>query len=616
MAITPEMPHYLEAFLIEAGEELARLEACLGRFRKEGARLPVVEEAMHAAANLKGAAATMGFRSIRDLAHAISDMLQAWRRGGVRDPEASLALLDRAHARLREFLAILVEGRGPEPSVLDLTLQLRALVTKEAENPWPEAEPEGQTSPEHVEDRFVVELGLEASCPHPMGRFLVCQGYLLELGRVVASDPPPASNDRVETELEFRFLLATKKEVAEIRRVLEAIPYVRRVEVTPAPPELDTLPPPTEKRRKKDRLFAEWSVRVEAEQLDELSAIMAELVQLRSAYRTLEREGERLHPGLGLRLARLGERIEYSLARLGEALAPFRWLPAEILLERLARLAEQHARSLGKEVETKILGGEVPISLDQAEAVFPHLQRLVGLMLEESALPPEVRVAAGKKRANRLEFTVRREEAKLTLGLADDGAGLAVEEGFRRGRLAEIRQALEACGAVVDGQCWPGQGTLIQVELSLLGMYFDVLAVEVGRDLYALPLAEVGEARRAAEEAVVRIDGQDYLPQDRLMLPLFDLVALLGRPGGVKSNFWVFIRTQERRYILRVPGILGARRVIARPTPGGLKIPGLRGSCLDGEGRTYYLLSPGELVRSFLPAGATAKEKGHREAKP
>ncbi|NLG83304.1 MAG: hypothetical protein GX493_01565 [Firmicutes bacterium] len=615
MAIIPEMPHYLEAFLIEAGEELGRLENCLGRLRKEGARLPIVEEALHAAANLKVAAATMGFRSIRDLAHAISDMLQAWRRGGVRDPETSLALLDRAHARLREFLAILVEGRGPEPSVIDLTLQLRALVTKEAENPWPETEPEPTILPEHTEDRFIVELGLEVPCPHPMGRFLVCQGYLLELGRVVASDPPPTSNQRAENGLDFRFLLATQKEAAEIKRVLEAIPYVRRIEVIPAPPEIDTLPPPTEKKRKKERVFAEWTVRIGAEQLDELGAIVAELVELRSAYRALEREAERLHPGLGLRLVRLGERTDYSLARLSEALAPFRWFPAEILLERLARWAEERAKALGKEAETKILGGELPVSLAQAEAIFPHLQQLVEVILAESSLPPDERVDAGKKRANRLEFTVRREEAKLTLGLADDGVGLPVEEGFRRGRLAEIRQALEACGAMVDGQSGPGQGTIIQVELSLLGMYFDVLAVEAGRDLYALPLAEVVEARRAAEEAVVHIDGQDYLPQDRLMLPLFDLVTLLGRPGGMKGNFWIFIRSQERPYILRVPGILGARRVIARPTPSGLKIPGLRGSCLDGEGRTYYLLSPGELVRSFMPTDKTGKEKGHREAK-
>lgn len=615
MAITPEMPHYLEAFLVEAGEELAQIEACLARLRKEGARLSVVEEALRAAANLKGAAATMGFRSIRDLAHAILDMLNAWRRGGVRDPEASLALLDRAHARLRDFLGMLAEGRGPEPSVIDLTLQLRALVTRETENPWPEAEPSSADRRDRGEDRFVIELGLEVPCPHPMGRFLVCQGYLLELGRVVASDPPPATNDPTDAEVELRFLLATSKDVAEIRPVLETIPHVRRVEVTPAPPEIDALPPAAARKRVKERLFQEWTIRVEAESLDELGEVMAELVQIRLAYRALEREIEHLNPGFSLRLARLGDRAEYSLRRLGEALAWFQQIPAEILLERLAGFARERARAMGKEMEAKFVGGEVAISIEQAEALFRPLQRLIEAMLEESALPPEARSAAGKKRANRFEFSVHRNDAKITLGVADDGRGMALEGAFcDGGRLADLRRAFEACGAMVEGESWPGQGTLFHIEFPPLGIHFEVLAVEVDRDLYALPLVEVVEARRAADEATVRIDGESYLPQEKEMIPVFDLPGLLGRPSGRRGGFWVFLCSQDRRYILRVPGVVGARRVSARPTPSGLKVPGLSGTCVDGEGRSYYLLSPTELIRSAaaIDVGRKGKIRGAR----
>ena len=100
MAVAPEVEQYLEAFLVEAGEELGQIQACLDRLQRDGAKLAVVEEAARATANLKSAAATMGFRSVRDLAHATWDMLNAWRRGGVKDPGVSLELLTRAYRRL------------------------------------------------------------------------------------------------------------------------------------------------------------------------------------------------------------------------------------------------------------------------------------------------------------------------------------------------------------------------------------------------------------------------------------------------------------------------------------------------------------------------------------
>lgn len=592
MAVAPEVEQYLEAFLVEASEELQQLETCLARLRKEGARLAIVEDAARATANLKSAAATMGFRSIRDLSHATWDMLNAWRRGGVKDPAVSLELLTLAFNRLDEFIKMLREGRGPEPSVADLTLQLRALVTEEAENPWPEAEP--STDRQIGEHRVIVKLSIDSPSTHPVGRFLVCQGYLLGLGRVIASDPPPQDHDH--SGLTLRFLLATTRDVAEVRRTMEMIPHVSKVEVTPATPELDSLPAMA--KEKKRSIFQDWTVHIEARHLEEMGEIAAELAQIRAAYRSLEHEVEKLNPSLAFRLSRLGDRSEYPLRQLSELVAQFRQIPLEFLFDKLTRFAMEQAKAAGKECEVKAIGGHITVGVDQAEMLLHPLQRVLTVLIESSAMDSEARMAAGKKRANRIELAANQNETKITLSLSDDGSGLDLDEAFKPGGvLAGIRTDLEPAGGSLDGQSWPGQGTLLHVEIAPPGTHFDILAIELGKDLYALPLGSVIEARRSAEENVVKIDGRTYLPQNREMTLVLDLAALLGRDGGQEAGFWLFLRAQEQQFILRVPNVLGSRRVMSRPSPSGFKVPGLAGACSDSSGRIYIVLSPEQLIK-------------------
>ena len=605
MAVAPEMEQYLEAFIVEASEELSQIQACLERLRREGAKLVIVEEAARATANLKNAAATMGFRSARDLAHATWDMLNAWRRGGVKKPATSLELLALAHRRLGEGLKMLKEGRGPEPSAADLIIQLRALVTEDAENPWPEAEPSTATK-DPDEQRFIVKLVLERPCPHPVGRFLVCQGYLLGLGRVINSDPPPgAENDQDEVVL--RFLLATPRNVLEVRRTIESIPHVAKVEVTPATPEVGSLPPLTKTRRKFS--FQDWTLHVEARYLEDLSEIAAHLTQIRSGYRAIEHEIQASNPSHAYRLSRLGDRFDYPLRQLSELVIQLRQIPSEFVLSKLVAFAVERGKVLGKEVDVKVVGGDTALGVDQAEALLFPMEELVGIILNDSAQAPEARQSIGKPRKNRLELTAQAKEAKITLSLSDDGGGMDLERELGpAGRLAEIRRKLEAVGATLDGESWSGQGTLLNIEISPPGNYFDVLALELGNDLFALPLASVVEARRATDETIVRIDGRTYLPQNREMVPLYDLATILGRQAQGEGGFWLFIRTPEERFILRAPAVLGSRQVALRPNAAGLQIPGLGGVCTDGGGRIYFLLSLEQLVKLAASTGRTVSK--------
>jgi two-component system chemotaxis sensor kinase CheA len=263
------------------------------------------------------------------------------------------------------------------------------------------------------------------------------------------------------------------------------------------------------------------------------------------------------------------------------------------------RLALEKAKTLGKEVEVKTIGGDTLLGLSQVEALMPPLEHGLHVLLEESAQTTAERMAAGKPAVNRMEIKAQEGEAKITLSISDDGRGMDLEYELRPGnRLFAIQRELGACGGSLEGQSWPGQGTLLAVEIPFTGDRFTVLGLQIGNDLYALPLNAVLEARRASGESVVHIDGRTYLSQNREIMPLFDLGSLLGKSStATKDGYWLFVKTQEERFVLLVPVVLGPRQVAVKPRPSGTSIPSLTGACTDSAGRIYFMLSPEQLAK-------------------
>lgn len=591
MAVAPEMEQYIEAFLNEAREDLALLGACLLRSEASEQQSPVeLEEASRAAINLKNAAATMGFRAMRDLAHAIGDLLNGWRRGGARDPGSVPLLFKKAIGLLTDCLGRLEEGLGPEPEVAELVVQLRA-VAGDAENLPPETETKTDLAggQEPAEQGFVVCLRLEEPCPEPLGRFLVCQGYLLELGRVLAAERPAENGPPV-----LRFLLSTIAGLSQVRRHVAAIPHVRTVEVTTAPPGQDSLPPVRPARKRTGSPVIGRELRVNPQLLGEMDDIAAQLMEIRTGYRALEHELQKANPGAAYRLARLGERFEQPLRRLSEILARLRQVEAEILMQKLSGIAAAQAKVLGREMEIRTAGGETPCGIDQIELLVTPLEQMIRFLLTEDAQEPAERLQAGKARRNRLDLRAEAAEGRLVMRLSLDGRGVLSDTG---GTIEEWRARLAECGGILDVQSWPGQGSMFQVEVPLPETWFDVIAMELGKDLFALPLAAVVEARRAAAGEVVWIDGNAYCTWNHETLPLYDLGAILGRPTPEEGRFWLFIGPPEGGYILRVPSVLGSRRVTARHGA-SLSLPCLNGLCMDSGGQILFLLSPAELAKT------------------
>ncbi|TWT44758.1 Chemotaxis protein CheA [Phycisphaerae bacterium RAS1] len=319
--VTPDL---LAGFLDEAPDYLGALEEGLLAFeaRAGGGAIALRDEADHerlnavfrAAHSLKGIAASLGFKRIRDLTHVMESLFEQL-RAGKRAPcgsevEALFAALDT----LRELIAELSEPRDAQVSIDDALSALNAILTttpstqdataaadrgratSEPSQPPPQAERRGRAMTVCVrfKDRF--DAAIEACILH---------NRLNDIGELVGSEPDVSTLDgeaRVERVV-FRVITEhTPEEVEAIVRLYsvesvtvtppDAVPSGQAVieasrESNATPPAASTLgspagfvsdPPPVAGSGEEGAPRAGETIRVDLERLDELMNLSGELV--------------------------------------------------------------------------------------------------------------------------------------------------------------------------------------------------------------------------------------------------------------------------------------------------------------------------------------------------
>jgi two-component system, chemotaxis family, sensor kinase CheA len=127
-----------------------------------------------------------------------------------------------------------------------------------------------------------------------------------------------------------------------------------------------------------------------------------------------------------------------SGGELVSAFADWAREPVERRFDRLARQATSLARRLGKpEPHVEIAAGRVRLDPDCWSSFWAATVHAVRNAMDHGIESAEARRAAGKPEAGTLRFEAVRRDGRLTLSLADDGAGIAWE------KLAEKAAALD-----------------------------------------------------------------------------------------------------------------------------------------------------------------------------
>jgi len=337
---------------------------------------------------------------------------------------------------------------------------------------------------------------------------------------------------------------------------------------------------------------------------------------------------------------------------LQEGLMRSRMVPFSRLVPRLRRIVRQAATELGKEVEFELDNVEGELDRTVLERMVAPLEHMLRNAVDHGIELPADRAAAGKPAEGRIVLSLGREGGDVMLRLADDGRGINLqrvrEKAIERGLMAadaplsdqdlmqfilhagfstadkvtqisgrgvgmdvvhsEIKQL---GGAMFIDSRW-GEGTEFTIRLPFTVSVNRALMVQIGDDLYAIPLNTIEGIVRVSpfelehyyQDPEARFDyaGDNYLV--RYLGNMLDSDAVPKLDGQSLPLPVILVRSTENTVALQVDRLLGSREIVVKTL--GVQfssVRGVSGATVTGDGSVVVILDLHALIREQLALG-------------
>jgi two-component system chemotaxis sensor kinase CheA len=592
-----DLSRYADLFLTESREHLSAINHSLLELeRSPDAREPLgaIFRAVH---TMKGMSATMGYRSVAELAHEMETLLDRARRGELALTPPVLDLLFRAADALESSIESAVAGKTDDPDTADLVRRLH-----EASEAVPATRSSTQPPPPETSGRGrLVRVRLaEGTQLRGVRAFLIVK-RAESLGAVSSITPALEALQAEEFDLEFAMRIDTSASAERIEQVLRAAGDVDRVEMAETgefPAVTAGAAGPASPADPKAR--ATRNVRIDLRRLDTLMNLIGELVIARGRLEQLA--GAMVEPALDEAVAQASRLI----TELQDEIMLCRMVPVGQVFDRFPRLVRDAARELGKQIEFMVEGKAIELDRSMLDEIGDPIVHLLRNAIDHGIEMPEDRKVVGKSAIGRLTLSAARERSSVVIRVTDDGRGidrsrvldkarelgiiddsrseLSDEElvrlisrpGFSTARrvtdisgrgvgIDVVHTRVRALGGSVEIRSFPGQGTTVTVRLPLTLAIVRALLTKVNGETYAVPMTHVSETVHLEASALRSVKGREVMVMREQVLPLVsfrDLVHL-PRQNGARRQV-IVLELGDRRAGLVVDELTGQQDIVVK----------------------------------------------------
>lgn len=389
--------------------------------------------------------------------------------------------------------------------------------------------------------------------------------------------------------------------------------------------------------------------------MQELSRALAESVSdLGSLHASLDTAGAEAE-GLLQHQGRINTEVQQGL--MGTLMVPF-----SRQVQRLARVVRQTAEQNGRSARAEFSGEDSELDRNVLERMTAPLEHLLRNAVVHGIEDADTRVAAGKPAEGLVHVALKREGSQLLIEVRDDGRGLdyaairaqAVKRnlmradaqisdddlarfvfapGFSTARAltqdagrgigmdvvaAEVKQL----GGTVDIASEAGRGVRFRIRLPLMLAVSQALVVQVGEELFAIPLASVEGIARAPRESLGEMmqEGGKPLEYGGHRYQVRRLGELVGLPAPTRIDARtvpaILMRLgeglggPERRVAVVAERLIGNREIVTKaagPVLGA--VSGVSGATILADGRVMLIVDLPALI-----AEATRRRLGDEAA--
>jgi len=583
-------PALLQEFLIESEELLEGMNQDLVALEQAPDDTELLNRIFRALHTIKGTSGFLNFDPVVRLSHRAEDVLNTLRRSEVEFSRRIMDALLAARDQLSIMLQDIREGGLKDYALDGLIAELEAV-----QKPAP--------------------------APSRLGDILVAEGVIA----------PGALQD----------VLQQQAQSGEIRKIGELLVEKGLASQTDVSNAL------ARQKRQADSVIAAQTMRVDVRKLDELINLVGELVLERNRLFQLSRE---LSMGR-LEMQDLTEAFSQSTARLSfiteelqAAGLRARMVPIDTVFRKFPRLVRDVAHNLKKEVDLLVSGEDTELDKTMVEMIGDPLVHLVRNSLDHGLELPDVRESAGKPRKGTIRLEARQEGDQIIISVADDGAGIdpariakkAMEKGLvtadrlrtmttreildfvflpgfstaekisdlsgRGVGMDVVRSNLTKLNGTIELESKLGGGTTVFLRLPLTLAILPVLLVEVGNEIYALPLRSVVETACIRATELQSFEGSELLHLRGETVPLLRLRQIFKvqyRADEKGSDKVVILGIGEKRIALLVDNLIGQESTVIKPLGSYLHhCSGIAGATISGDGRVRLVLDPADLLAS------------------
>lgn len=663
---------YAELFRTEAGEHLTELESALLLLEQRdasgaadtgaGASVDADRDAglatlFRATHTIKGMAASMGYRAVERLSHALESLLDSVREGKLPLSRDIVALLFDGTDILAETVA--ETGRGVDdpdrPSLRALLQRLEGVMASEQplapsiddvfgsivtlddgmrlgsagfEDAVGRAAGDLSSAPP-TRVRRTIGVTLARDCPLKGVRALLVLGRLERLGTIRELSPSQERWHDDSFDGAFTVALESAASPDGLEEAARAAGDVASVEIRAD----DSIAP--ERSRETMR-----HVRIDLRRLDTLLDLMGELVITRD--RLLRETEQAMEQGADRALSRVAHDMARLLGSLQDEVLQARMVPVGQVFDRFPRLVRDLSRDLGKDVHFVMEGRGIELDRSLLEAIGDPVLHLLRNALDHGLEDAESRRASGKSPTGRLVLRAARDRAAIVIQVEDDGRGIdrnavlrrAVEKGlvghdefddpshFDDDRLLQtlahsglstaravtsisgrgvgvdvVATRVRALGGLLSLETIKGVGTVFTMRLPATLAITRALLVRVADATYAIPATHVVEALEYDPAMRREQDGREALRVREETLPVLRLRQKFGCPAGDGEGYVAIVEAAGRRCALVVDGMIAQQDVVVKPfdaVRGGA--PWFSGATVLGDGTPSLIVDLGSLI--------------------